>query len=439
MKRKTLINTLYVGWIASLLIATFAVLGYIHNKTNRLHSEIRNNIESIFEGQSDGDPIITDNDGFFDVQYSGHKVKHYKRIAIPSKPSKLPNTPDNELYGKFDEQLKEQWQESYGDLSSLYALNWGDEYPNNYDDGWTIVRICCCGSDDEFIQTNVFFPYQVGLKRTEWGNYYTVEDAVADAYEFYTTNEKSGFADRFQKGSINRIWSRIYDCCNEYFCIVKNENASSWKAGIPIVKNVKNLSYEEIQRKYPYENGWMHNGFYRVFIAASQETKYKIEKIEWAISDDRNSLLLWWGLGISIVFLGCIIPLTIIQRKSNKRKKESLHERLCRLCSPEQFVANYDKEKLDAANEISKCLMQIDPKDKEELASLANRAISELEISIIDENELVEMREKANPSNYIKPYDPDKVSIANEAYSLLEKERLTYEEYIRVKSLLEKL
>ena len=437
MKRTTLINLLLVGWLMSLILSVILIISYIDSKSNRLHMEIRENIEKIFNGQSSGDAFVSNDDGFFDVDYSGYRVKHYKRIAIPSKPTLSNNLPDE--LAKYDERIKDQWLESYGDLASLYSLNWGDEYPNNHDDGWTLIRIHCGGTDDDIIQTNAIFPYQVGLKRTEWGNYFTVEDAVNAAYKFYTTDEQSSYANRFQKGSINRIWSEIYDCCNEYYGIVRNENFGGWIAGRPIVKNVNNLSYEEIQRKFPYENGWMHNGFYRVFIAATQETHYKIEKYEWAISSDRNSLLLWWSIGITIIFLSIIILLKIIQNKDNQRKRENLYQRLCRLCNPKEFVANYNKEKLDIANDIYKSLMNIDKDNQEELSVLANRAVFELGISLLDDNDIAEMREKANPANYMKPYDPDKVTTANEVYSLLDKQTINYEDYINIKSLLEKL
>lgn len=45
--------------------------------------------------------------------------------------------------------------------------------------------------------------------------------------------------------------------------------------GTPI-GHLEGKNYKETQRTMPYENGWMHNGYYRVFIAATQERHYMI-------------------------------------------------------------------------------------------------------------------------------------------------------------------
>lgn len=42
----------------------FGVYYYIDNKRIRLRSEIRENVKSIFEGQSSGDMFVSNNDGF---------------------------------------------------------------------------------------------------------------------------------------------------------------------------------------------------------------------------------------------------------------------------------------------------------------------------------------------------------------------------------------
>lgn len=161
MKRKNIIILLWILWVVIMIGMVFGVYYYINNKRIRLRSEIRENIESIFEGQSSGDMFVSNNDGFFDVAYSGSPVRHYKKVAIPPKPSKGGLAA---LDPSIDEKI-DDWKQSYGDLSSLYELNWGDKYPNQEDDGWNIIRIYCSGYDDDFIQTNIIFPYKVGLKK----------------------------------------------------------------------------------------------------------------------------------------------------------------------------------------------------------------------------------------------------------------------------------
>lgn len=429
MKRKNIIIILWILWIVFMIGMVFGVYYYINNKRIRLCSEIRENVESIFEGQSNGDMFVSNDDGFFDVAYSGSPVRHYKKVAIPSKPSKGGLAA---IDPSIDEKIVDDWKQNYGDLASLYELNWGDKYPNQEDDGWSIIRIYCGGPDEDFIQTNNIFPYKVGLKKTEWGNYYTVEQAVNEAFEFYATNPKSGYSERFSKGSNNRLWSKIHDSSNEFFWIAENKNPNSWKAGIPIY-HPEGKNYDEVQRTMPYEYGWMHNGYYRVFIAATQERHYMIKEKAWAINENRNHLLIWWGIGLTVLFMSLLIPLTIKESKVNKKKSETLYQRLVRLCNPKNFMDNYDKEKVEKANIIYKRLLETTPDNNANLIEIQMQASSELGINFIDKAELEDLKEKINPKRFLNPYNAEKVSFANELYAVLAKDNLTYGELMEVK------
>ena len=419
---------LWALWICSVIGMVFGVYSYIDNKRVKLRSEIRENIKKIFEGQSNGDMFVSNDDGFFDVDFSGSPVRHYKKVAIPSKPAKegvAAIDPD-----RYEQQV-DNWKQSYDDLASLYELNWGDDYPNQDDEGWNIIRIHCGGPDDDFIQTSTIFPYKVGLKKTEWGNFYTIEQAVNEAFVFYSSDPKSSMADRFSKGSHERLWSKIHDCWNEYFWIVENQNFNGWKLGVPIY-HPKGKSYDEVQRTMPYENGWMHNGYYRVFIAATQEGHYMIQENDWIVNGNRKKLLFCWGIGLTVLFLSIIIPLTIKESKVNKRKSETLYQRLCRMCNPSNFIKDYDKEKVDKANEIYQRLVEIKPDDKEVLMSLQAEAVKSLGIVLIDKEKLKDLTEKVNPQRFMNPYNAEKVKKANDLYSRLTKEGLTYEEFAQI-------
>lgn len=436
MKRKSKILILWGLWFCLLAAMVFCVNYYIDKKRTRLRSELRENVKNLFDGQSSGNVFISDDDGFFDEAFSGCPVRHYKKVAIPSRPTKkwskvTADKWEKEL-AKFDEKKDDEWKQSYGDLSSLYELNWGDEYPNDKDEGWDIIRIYYRGMDDDIIETNAIFPYRVGLKKSEWGNYCTVEQAVHEAFEFYTTDAKSRFSNRYQKGSNRRIWSEIHDCNNEYYSIVKNDNAASWIAGTPIY-HPKNMDYDEAQRLYPYENGWMHNGFYRVFIAATQPTHYMIEENKTAVAADRKNLLIGWGVGITILFMSLIVPLTIKERRANKIKEETLYQRLLRLCNPKNFIKEYDKDRIDKANRLYQTLLNMNSDDKEALMQMQSMAVSELGISLIDKEELNELKRKVNPQNFMRPYNAEKVLLANELYSILSDESIDYVTMMEVK------
>lgn len=436
MKRRYIIGLLCVLWIVSMIAAGMAIDNYIDSKKNELRLDLCNKVKALFEGQESGGAFVTNRDGFFDEAYSGYPVKHFKSVPIPSKLS------DN-IYAQLgvvkQEDLDDEWTKQYGDLYALYELNWGDKYPNEHDDGWTINRIHYTPQYPDIIEANMIFPYKVGLKKTEWfSNTYTVEQAVNEAYDFYTTNGKSDYSVRFKKGFIRELWSKIYECENKYYSIVEREKSLSWTAGTPI-KQPKGKSYEEAQRTMPYENGWMHNGYYRVFIAASQIRQYYVKENENLIREDRKELQIWWMCGLTVIFLIPIVPLLIVEKKTEKRISETLYQRLLRLCNPKEFMQNYDKEKIDKANSIYQELHGIDPSNEEALNSLAQRAIAELNISIIDKEELKAMKEKANPANYMEPYNAQKVSLANEIYDILLKENISFEQYQEAKEKLKNL
>lgn len=428
MKRKFIITILWLLWIASMIGMVFGVDSYIDSKRVKLRSRIRHAVESIFEGQSGEGVFVSMQDGFFDVDYSGSPVRHYKKVAIPSKPRNeglLASEP-----GWYEEAV-DNWEQTYGDLASLYELNWGDEYPNHEDDGWTIIRIHGGNMDEDIIQTNLIFPYKVGLTKNIWGNYYTVEQAVNDAFEFYTSDPKSGYSDRFSKGSKSRIWSKIYDSDNEYYSIVENRNHNGQLVCAPICQP-KDKSYFEAQQTMPFENGWMYNNYCKVFIAATQEKHYRIEEKDWAVNENRNNLLLWYGIGLIVLFLSLIIPLTIKECKVNKRKSESLYQRLCRMCNPSNFIKDYNKEKVDKANDIYRRLMEINPDDNDALMTLQAEAVANLGIVLIDAEKLKDLTEKVNPQRFMNPYNAEKVKIANDLYSRLTKAGLTYEEFAQI-------
>ena len=189
----------------------------------------------------------------------------------------------------------------------------------------------------------------------------------------------------------------------------------------------------------PYENGWMHNGYYRVFIAASQISQYYVKENENLILEDRKELQVWWMCGLSVLFLVLIIPLCMAEKEKKDRISETLYQRLMRVCNPKEFMQNYDKDKVDKANSIYQELHNLDPRNEEALNSLAQRAITELGISIIDSEELKSMKEKANPANYMDPYDAQKVSLANEIYDILSKDNISFEQYKEAKEKLKNL
>lgn len=157
-----------------------------------------------------------------------------------------------------------------------------------------------------------------------------------------------------------------------------------------------------------------------------------IKENEWAVSSDKKKFLLWYGIGVSVLFLSFIIPLSIRKNKSRRRREESLYQRLLRLCNPKEFMKEYDKEKVEKANNIYKRILETSPEDTKTLLEILDIVGSDLGISLIDKEELDNLKNKVNPQNFIAPYNSEKVALANELYSQLTQDNLTYRDFLDV-------
>lgn len=433
MKKTVLLIILFILWIGTSLSAVILINKHIKDKDNKLLCDIRNKIEDLFINQSDGSPYITFECGLFDSSMNGGRVKNFKRATIPPKPLKSSYAKIESISPGAYENALDDWENSYGDVASLWDLNWGDSnYRNSDDEGWQIVGMCCIGTDKEIIHTFVIFPYRVALKKSAWGNYYTVPQAVSEAYEFFSSDPRSGISDRFEKGSHSRLWKEIYDCQNEYYGIRKNDIDYSWHVG----KSIPGASLPEDGG--PIEYTWMHNGYYRVYVAISQDTIYGIFKHSWNPDiQERNKLLLWWLIAIAVIFLTPIIYVSIKIRKDYKDKSETLKQKLLRLCSPKAFMNPYNKDLVDKANSLYPKIANCN--SSEDLIYYADEAQNLLGIDLINPLELKELKNKANPANFTNPYNVKKISAANEIFNILIKPKLRYSEYIDAQKRIEDL
>lgn len=116
-------------------------------------------------------------------------------------------------------------------------------------------------------------------------------------------------------------------------------------------------------------------------------------------------------------------------------KEENLYDKLKRLCNPANFISkgNYDKEKVDKANDIFKRLTEITYEDKDVLDEILHLAVLELGINLINKDVVEELKEKVNPKNFINPYNAEKLALSNELYAIITKVGLTYNELEEVK------
>jgi hypothetical protein len=428
MKRSTIIKISIFAYIAAMIVMFFGVIIYVNRKDVKLRDEIREKINAIFEYRKE----------YVDVSYSGEKVG-YEQVSIPPKPKYNKNeSVINNLYNGDEEQYKnahnislEHWTDYYGDLIKLYrtycdSSDW--KYPYIPEDGWSLCILRWEG--DCLAQTGVY-PYAVGYKKDayNYGYFPSITSAVNDAFEFYISNPKSMFYDLFEKGSINVIWSRLHDVNNEYYYLAEDETPRMRHGTSPLFDD-----YNYIGTQCSY----MYNGFYKVFIGYTPYRTWAIKKYNWNPEmEDKKDLWLYWSIGLTSVFLLVIILLKITDTKQEEGdnryevREEPLYYKLKRLCNPANFITNgnYDKDKVDKANAIYKKLLETRVLDTYSLKILQRQAEVELGINLLEPQMVEKLKEKVNPKNYMTPYNPDKVALANELYNILLKDDLTYDVY----------
>lgn len=94
---------------------------------------------------------------------------------------------------------------------------------------------------------------------------------------------------------------------------------------------------------------------------------------------------------------------------------------------------------VDKANSIYAELQKTDQSDEISLKEIRRRIESELQISFIDKDEIENLKYIANPSNYMQPYNAEKVALANELYAKLQDETIHIDELDSIKEQVEKL
>lgn len=120
-------------------------------------------------------------------------------------------------------------------------------------------------------------------------------------------------------------------------------------------------------------------------------------------------------------------------------KTQGLWYVLERKCNPQKYMSPYNKEMVDKANNIYAELQKTDKSDEISLKEIRRRIESELQISFIDKDEIESLKFIANPSNYMQPYNAEKVALANELYAKLQDETIHIDELDSIKEQIEKL
>lgn len=430
MKAKKIIFISIIGYIIGFVIIFFGVRKYVEHKESKLRGDIYNHLSEVFDGKE-----------YIDVNNTNRNIG-YQEIPIPRKPivgelidSTKSDIPSFEFV--YGEQDLENWLLKYDKLNKLYHIRWPDTEGHEF--GWSLLRI---GSRVDHYFISQIFPYQVGYFKQEskWANEYlpSVQSAIEDAFEFFTKNTKSSLIEKMEVGSYKELMSELYDYNNEYYHITTDSIPVSWSSFGESI-NSEQVEWGD-RSKSSYYLTAMYNGYYKVFVAESQPQTFSIKKrLGQPDIYDLKRLLKIWIFILTALLLIIITPLWLIEVKQSKRKNESLLDKLKRLCNPASFLKDYDKEKIDIANNIYQKLLTLQSDDNEALLEIQKEAVNKLGISLINKEMLHVLKNKVNPKNYMKPYDAEKVTLANNLYARLSVDNISFEEFLEIERLSEQL
>lgn len=412
------VYVLLAGFIYFLLLSFMIdrVENYIDHKVWELELAIKKDLGT----------LIGNNHKLVDVVYTNHPVL-YEKTSIPQSSEVMLQPYMLLMNEKYKNIKREEIIQKYDDLESLYRLDYGMSYEfgNKYGNGWALYILENYGSH---VQRQVIFPYAVGYKKDANYNSKSIPDCVNNALEFYIENKKSEYSDYFERGSYQRVMNQIFNLSNEYFYIKVNrdENPTSTLSDPLFEKHTGNSGPQ------CYQDGYFYTNNYKVFLARTPSTYFEIVENRDKIKNNKLLLEIIGFVVLTLLFFVIIRPLLIKEIRYRRVLKESLYEKIKRLSNPEQFIKEYDKEKVDKANIIYQKLLETSPDDIEALKDLIKQAEEELGVNFVDKEKIVVLKKKVNPQKFMKPYQPEKVTLANELYSILNNEDITFEELMEV-------
>ena len=450
MKKTYIIPVIIATWLICLVGAWFLINWGIEKKDEKLFTQAQTAIREYFQNQT----------RYIDIVYSGKKVS-YVQVPIPEKPKKKDNTQSFYPQVLYERDL-EDWKTNYGDIYKLYDLKprYKSEYSWLSDNEWTGWLFHGIESINGYIITEfLIYPYQVGLKRQNdyYGYYFmpSIQEAIDESFEFHTTNPKSSYIKEIVSGEESSIYTLEKMVNNEYYYLWSYDNyckrlgkeradsiirATDWSK-YPVSNPRTPVEYYFVDdNNNPSNYGGMYSGYYTVNNKYQALARWEV-KYNW-LSDrktyDLKKARIWCFAVLTFLMLGAVIPLTIIHKRREKHANEGLQDKLKRLCNPTNFIKQYDKDKVEKANVIYQQLLT-NNLSNDTLMKLQAQAVAELGVTLIDKNRLAKLKAKLNPQNYMKPYNAEKVSLANELYSRVNKEGLTYEEFVEIEKEAQKL
>lgn len=307
------VGLLILGYIISLALLFGGVNLYINHKDKNLRSQAYETFNNFFRHQNK----------YVDTQYSNGRIKY----SQSSNPEKKPEKSRIAILDNLHEGKLGEWNDKFSDIYKFFRID-------DKDDGWQLY-VAEKYSYDIMIIYNIY-PSYVGYKKQDYSYMYnwipSVEDCVNGAYESWVTNPKSQYIDFYARGNKNKVDNLISNVRNEYYSWYVKDNVQP--AGISGKIGVA---------------GYMYNDYYKVFAETTKYTTYEIERLDYAINEDKIEIYVIGGVLFTLIFIGLLIPMIIKYKRKEKKLNEPLFDKLEDKVNSD-FMNPYDAEKVQKAN-----------------------------------------------------------------------------------------
>lgn len=317
-------------------------------------------------------------------------------------------------------------------IDEIYAIN---KQP------WQIVMVNRPEKDK--IYYIVFKPVAIAYLK---GDFYlrefrpSLDECSGSALE-YITKEDKDFKSCFDP-NCGPVIKDVLSLYNRYYYLQNQQSDNKYTETY--------FNFESFQAKdnpertvYGHRISWIYDNYYRLYYDIYPLATFTVGFNKYNYDIDKNAIYNKWIKISIVIYLLLLLPLLFwlayLIRKMRKGKTilqiksySSLYDELLEKCNPENFMNPYNQDMVQKSNVLYQRILASQPDDKELLLSIRKEAYTKLNI-MFDTNKLYTfIFEKANPKQYMNPYNPDKLSIANEIYStaIQNKENIDLLEYL---------
>lgn len=428
--KKIIWGTIIFGVVLAAAIPFIAEV-YVDKKDDREYKKASENLQKFFAQQNK----------FVSIDYSGESVV-YDYVPIPNSPHEEMGDGSPSF---MTEKERFEWNERWNGVYRLCKLKPRFErqpglFGGISDNEWTGWQLCVIEGFSRNGGFNLYlrYPYQVAYKLLDedWMYSYapSVQDAIDKSFEFYTHDDeyKKYINNEISVYDVEKAVQSNTDYYKSYYIAFSYDEYARIHGKEYTDSLISSQDWDEISNygvRYSYirapfgkqYSGSMYNSYYSVDIMQHPIRNYLISYnfIHNPKVEDKTNFIIWSEGLLFVLLLITVIVLCRVKSKRRKIANESLKDKLIRLCNPKRFMKPYNEHRLSTANELYDRILKTSESDINALKSIRREIADKLNVNFVDSKKRKELLSKVAPKNFMKPYDAEKVKLANELYTQL--------------------